>query len=133
PRPRGRGLREGTPDDLQPALQKVTISGPYNAAGAGDTPSRRRIFICRTADLACANQILATLTRRAYRRPSTDAEVKRLLPFYQAGLAEGGFEMGIQRAIERVLVSPQFLFRMEHEPASIAPNMPYRITDLELA
>jgi hypothetical protein len=139
PRPRGRGLREGLPEDLQPALQRVTISGPYNPTGSGDTPSRRRIFVCHpanddsTAELSCANRILATLARRAYRRPATDADVKRLLPFYQAGLVEGGFETGIQRALERLLVSPQFLFRIEHEPSTLTPGTAYRITDLELA
>jgi hypothetical protein len=139
PRPRGRGLREGLPEDLQPALQRVTISGPYNPTGSGDTPSRRRIFVCHpanddsTAELSCANRILATLARRAYRRPATDADVKRLLPFYQAGLVEGGFETGIQRALERLLVSPQFIFRIEHEPSTLTPGTAYRITDLELA
>ena len=135
PRMRGRGT--------QPALASVTISGPYNVKGPGDTPSRRRIFVCRPAsaqsgaigadELACATQILSTLVRRAYRRPATDADVQRLLPFYTAGRAEGGFDRGIQRALERVLVSPQFLFRIEREPPDVAPGTPYRISDLELA
>ena len=71
--------------------------------------------------------------RRAYRRPATDADVQRLLPFYTAGRAEGGFDRGIQRALERVLVSPQFLFRIEQEPANVAPGTAYRVSDLELA
>jgi hypothetical protein len=73
------------------------------------------------------------LERRAYRRPVTDADVERLLPFYTAGRKEGGFDLGIERALERLLVSPQFLFRIEHDPAGVAPGTPYRISDLELA
>ncbi len=129
PRMRGRGT--------QPALASVTISGPYNVKGPGDTPSRRRIFVCRPTagadEPACATKILSTLLRRAYRRPATDDDLKLLMPFYAAGTAEGGFERGIQRALERVLVSPQFLFRIERHPDSVAPGAPYRITDLELA
>jgi mono/diheme cytochrome c family protein len=128
PRMRGRGT--------QSALASVTISGPYTVKGPGDSPSRRRIFVCRPSgaeDLPCATRILSTLVRRAYRRPGTDDDVQRLLPFYAAGRAEGGFERGIQRALERVLVSPQFLFRIEHEPPNLPPGTPYRISDLELA
>jgi hypothetical protein len=105
--------------------------------GPGDTASRRRIFVCKpkgTADeLACAKNILSTLTRRAYRRPSTDADIQRLLPFYNAGKMEGGFERGIQKALERVLVSPQFMFRIETQPPNVGVGAAYRISDLELA
>jgi hypothetical protein len=108
--------------------------------GPGDSPSRKRIFICRpesaaaaSVQTACARRILQTLTRRAYRRPSTAADVDLLLPFYNAGRAEGGFDVGIERALERVLVSPQFLFRIEGQPANIAAGASYRINDLELA
>jgi mono/diheme cytochrome c family protein len=123
PRMRGRGT--------QLAMASVTISGPYNVAGPGNTPSRRRIFVCHTADEACARQILSTLARRAYRRPVTDADLQYLLPFYTAARHEGGnFDAGIQRALERLLVSPQFLFRIEHNPEG---NEPQRVSDLELA
>jgi mono/diheme cytochrome c family protein len=129
PRMRSRGT--------QPALASVTISGPYDVKGPGDTPSRRRVFVCRPAssaiESACARQILSTLVKRAYRRPGTDADIERLLPFYTAGRSEGGFDRGIQKALERVLVSPQFLFRIESDPPSIPPGTPYRISDLELA
>ncbi len=129
PRMRGRGT--------QPALATVTISGPYDTKGPGDTPSRRRIFTCQPAgpadELPCAKRILSTLERRAYRRPVADADLGDLLPFYTAGRAEAGFERGIQKALERLLVSPQFLFRIERDPANIAPGTSYRITDLELA
>jgi hypothetical protein len=133
-RPRLRSRGSG------PALASVTVSGPYEVRGSGDTPSRKRLFICHpgsgavtTVEVACARRILQTLTRRAYRRPSTSADVDRLMSFYTAGRAEGGFDVGIERALERVLVSPQFLFRIESQPANAAPGTPYRITDLELA
>src|SRR5207244_4420395 len=120
-----------------PALASVTISGPYNVKGPGDAPTRRRLFICKPAaapdELPCAKKILSTLTRRAYRRPSIDADVQRLIPFYTAGKTEGGFDRGVQKALERVLVSPQFMFRIESEPPNAAAGAPYRITDLELA
>ena len=133
-RPRLRSRGSG------PALASVTVSGPYEVKGSGDTPSRRRLFICHpensaaaSVETACARRILQTLTRRAYRRPSLDADVDRLMPFYTKGRAEGGFDTGIERALERVLVSPQFLFRIESQPATAAPGSAYRITDLELA
>ena len=154
PRMRSRGT--------EPALSTVTISGPYDVTGAGDTPSRRRIFVCRPrADLAgddavCAKRILSNLARRAYRRPVTDADLQDLLPFYvsgrQEGGKEGGFDLGIERALERLLVSPQFLFRVEHQPpldpfgrlraddeprrtvnSARGTGSVFRISDLELA
>jgi mono/diheme cytochrome c family protein len=132
PRLRSRGS--------QPALASVTVSGPYEVKGPSDTPSRKRIFVCHpeanavaSTQLACARRILQTLTRRAYRRSSTPADVDLLVPFYNAGRAEGGFDMGIERALERVLVSPQFLFRIENQPANVPAGTPYRISDLELA
>src|SRR6185312_13196769 len=101
PRQRSRGT--------QPAIASVTIRGPYNATGSGDTPSRQRIFTCRpantAAESACARQILSTLARRAYRRPVTDADVATLLAFYDNGRKERDFDLGIQRALERLLVS----------------------------
>jgi mono/diheme cytochrome c family protein len=126
PRLRGRGN--------QPALASVTVSGPRNVTGSGDTPSRRRLFVCRPTgradEASCAKDILTTLTRRAYRRATTSEDIQPLLPFYEAGRAEGGFERGIQRALERVLVSPQFLFRIEREAA---PGTVARVSDVELA
>jgi mono/diheme cytochrome c family protein len=120
-----------------PSVVTVTITGPYNPQGPGDTPSRQRIFVCRPSNAAeetpCAKRVLSTLARRAYRRNVTDADLTPLLQFYQQGHAQSGFEMGIQRAIERLLVSPQFLFRIEREPAGAAPSTTYLISDLELA
>jgi mono/diheme cytochrome c family protein len=120
-----------------PSIVSVTISGPFNATGPGDTPSRRRLFVCRPAnasqETACADRILTTLLRRAYRRNVTPDDLRRLRPFYEAGRAERDFDLGIQRALERVLVSPQFLFRIEQEPASAVPGSVYTISDVELA
>jgi len=119
------------------ALDTVTISGPYDARGPGDTPSRRRIFVCRPASASeeepCARKILSALQRRAFRRPVTADDVQSLMSFYNAGHAEGGFELGIQRAMQRLLVSPQFLFRIERDPASAAPGSIHPVSDLELA
>jgi mono/diheme cytochrome c family protein len=108
----------------QPALASLTITGPVTIAGPGDTSSRRRIFSCHPArgaqESACAREILTSVARRAYRRPVTDADLQTLMPFYEAGRGDGGFEAGIQRALERVLVSPSFLFRVERDPAAAA-------------
>ncbi len=129
PRTRGRGTL--------PAIGTVTISGPFHATGPGETPSRRRIFVCHPGsavdELPCAKQILSTLASRAYRRPVTDADMHELLPFYEKARAQGTFERGIEEAVERLLVSPQFLYRIERDPANIAAATPYRISDLELA
>jgi hypothetical protein len=120
-----------------PAIETVTISGPYAASGPGNTPSRARLFTCtpQTAAAAtpCAREILGTLARRAYRRPVDAADVDELMAFYEAGFAERGFERGIQRALERVLVSPQFLYRIERIPQGVAPGAAFAVSDLELA
>jgi hypothetical protein len=102
-----------------PAIAIATIRGPYSATGPGDTPSRQRIFACRPSEPAtevpCARLILTKLVGSAYRRPATDEDVAALMPFYEQGRAEGGFDAGIQLALERLLVSPQFLYRVERE------------------
>lgn len=121
----------------EPGLGRVTIDGPYDVKGPGDTPSRRKIFVCRpvrgSEEEACAGKILAALARRAYRRPITEDDLLRLLGPFRLGRNEGGFEAGIQMAIQRILVSPEFLFRIERDPANLAPGTAYRISDLELA
>ena len=118
-------------------IDQVRLEGPFNPTGPGDTPSRRRIFVCRPAgpgdEEPCAERILATLARRAYRQPATGADVAELLRFYQAGRREGGFERGVQEALARILVSPRFLFRIERDPADVRAEAVYRISDLELA
>lgn len=122
----------------QPAVAALTITGPFNQTGPGDTASRRAILSCRPTgrgdDLACAKTILTALARRAYRRSVTDADVQPLLQFFREGLSDGGFEAGIALALQRVLVSPQFLFRIEEDrtPTSAQAGS-YRISDADLA
>ena len=120
-----------------PGVGSVSIGGPYNAKGLGETPSRRKIFECRPSsaqeEKPCARKILSTLAHRAYRRPLTEEDIQTLLDFYTAGRDEGGFEAGIGRALERILVGPEFLFRIEVDPENVAPDTAYRISDLELA
>jgi hypothetical protein len=120
-------------------LRAVEISGPYEPTGAGDTPSRQRIFSCRpTAGAApaeaerCATEILSAVTRRAYRRPVTSDDVAPLLAFYRDGAAQS-FDLGLQLALKRLLVSPEFLFRVEQEPPGTAPGDIYDVPDLALA
>ena len=121
------------------AVERVEIAGPHDASGPGDTPSRRKLFTCRpaggaAADAArCARKILSALARRAYRRPVTGADVDTLMRFYEAGHAERGFEGGVQKALERLLVAPEFLFRVERDPVDVPAGAAYRLTDLELA
>ena len=122
---------------ITPAIQQVSITGPYLAKGGGDTPSRRRIFVCRPAEPsqedACARQILSTLMRRAFRRPISGADLERPLAFYREGKTGGGFDAGIERAVSAVLFNPEFLLRVETDPAGMKTGMPYRVSDLELA
>jgi mono/diheme cytochrome c family protein len=143
-------LTEGMPPTLLPPrhtsstyeaprmdVDTVRLEGPFDPTGPGDTPSRRRIFVCRPAVEAdeepCAKEILGTLARRAYRRPATEADVETLMRFYRTGHEEGGFERGIQEGLARLLVSPQFLFRIERDPAQLTADGVYEINDLELA
>ena len=116
-------------------LGRVDISGPFQVRGPGDTPSRQQIFQCYPADPseepACARAILSTLTRRAYRRPVTAADLEGPLRFYERGHATGGFEAGIELAIRRLLVSPEFLFRTEADPPNDLDV--YDVSHVELA
>jgi hypothetical protein len=140
-----------------PHLSRVVITGPYNATGAGDTPSRRRVFACRppsrsalrrdppesidsggpsitAEETACARQIITSLVRRAYRRAPTDADVGPLIAFYQEERNKtGNFEAGIEMALRRILADPEFIFRFEPPPAGVAPKAAYRVSDTELA
>ena len=128
----------------------LLIGGPYNGEVPQDSPSRRRIFACypksaksavvpalTAVDVAeetsCATKILSTLARRAYRRPATKDDVQTLLGFYKTGRAEGDFETGIRAALERLLVSPDFLFRIESDPQNTKPGTAYRLSDVDLA
>jgi hypothetical protein len=113
------------------------ISGPFSGKIPDDTPSRRRIFTCRPAgaqdEESCARQIMTTLAKRAYRRPVTDDDIRPLLTIYKEGRAARDFEAGIERALEALLSSPSFLFRVEQEPAGTRTATAYRLSDLELA
>lgn len=123
--------------DGNPGIGSVEIEGPLSIDGSGDTPSRQQIFSCEpiSADEepACARQILSSLARRAYRRAVTENDIQGLMEFYKQGQLEGGFETGIQFALERLLVSPDFLFRIEQDPRNAEPDSIYPVTDTELA
>jgi mono/diheme cytochrome c family protein len=150
PNPRISGNTGGL-GGAMPDIVGVTIVGPYNDAGPGDTPSRRKIFVCYPATLAeepaCARTILSRVARRAYRGPVSEDDLKVLLKFFEEGRTAGGkFDAGIEFALQRLLVSPAFLFRIEADPASAAmgtrsgfvkaalkKSSVYPISDLELA
>jgi hypothetical protein len=122
---------------ITPAISQVSVTGPYAPQGADDTPSRRRIFVCRQADAsgetACAKKILSTLMRRAYRRSISETDLERPMAFYREGRSERDFDTGIGKALSAVLINPEFLFRVEVDPDKTAPGAAYRISDLELA
>ena len=166
--PRKSGLPEGVQEpDLSVATYEyagdrdeamgvatIDVTGPFNTVGVGDTPSRRRIFVCRDNSDACATTILRTLARRAYRRPVTDADVAGLMEFYRSGRGAGtatlngspsnartatlngphsNFEAGIEFALRSILVDPDFLFFVERDPTGVPSGSLYRVTDLQLA
>jgi len=116
-----------------PAIASVTVTGPYDVASPGESPSRKRIFVCTEETAACARRILTNLVRHTYRRPATDADLAELMPFYQAGSGKGDFDLGIEKALERLLVSPQFLYRIERQPSSATARSASPVSDLELA
>jgi hypothetical protein len=126
-----------------PLVEHLQIAGPFDATGPGDTPSRRRIFVCRPSganarareanETTCATKILSTLARRAYRQPVTQADVQTLMDFYQAGRKQGTFDNGIESALRLILASPKFLFRDEPDPPNVVAGTIYAVSDLELA
>jgi hypothetical protein len=120
-----------------PHVGKIRIDGPYNAKGATQTESRRKIFVCRPAtsdkETACAKEIVSTLARRAFRRPVTNQDIEVLMSFYQQGRNSGNFDNGIEMALRRILADPEFVFRKEAEPPNVKPGQAYPINDLELA
>ena len=137
PFPRGLNIPEGRYGSY---LRRVEIGGPYAATGPGRTASRERVFVCQPADQtgateeACAKTILASVVHRAYRRPVSDEDVAPFVSFYRAARADAGsFDGAVQVALKAVLVSPEFLFRMERDPPGAAPGSVYRIDDVELA
>jgi hypothetical protein len=126
---RGKAFFEG--------VGTVTILGPYNSKGAGETSSRGKIFVCRPTgskdEDVCAKKILSTLTRHAYRRPVTDRDIQPLLTLYNGVRSKSGFEAGIGMALRAIMVGPEFLFRIERDPANVPPGTAYRINPFELA
>ena len=128
----------------RPHMQTFTITGPFNATGAGDTPSRRKIFTCRpsrrssqeiaASEGGCAEKILVPLAHRAYRGPVSAIDQQRILRIYEETRRAGGtFEGGIEAGLQRILAAPRFVFRVERDPAGLAPGAAYRLTDVELA
>ena len=161
-KPEGLGLARipiwseayGEDMNVQLVVPLLLIGGPYNGQVPQDSPSRRRIFVCSPSpsgeaprrdravasakadqnnETACATKILSTLARRAYRRPTTTEDVQTLLGFFSRARAKGNFDTGIRSAVERILVSPDFLFRIEADPENVAPGTAYRVSDVELA
>ncbi len=120
-----------------PHLKDLAVLGPQNVTGVSDTPSRRAVFTCRPTtaaeELSCASSIVRNLATRAFRRPVADRDFERLMTFYRDGHAEGDFEDGVASALEAILASPQFLFRLEPVPATAVAGQPYRLGDLALA
>ena len=120
-------------------VRHVEILGPFDATGPGDTPSRRRIFECypetASEEASCARRILTTVATRAYRRPlaAESPEIESLFEFYSHGREAAGFEGGVEHALARILMSPQFIFQLEGEPVDLPVGEPYRLTDLEIA
>jgi cytochrome c5 len=121
-----------------PVVDYVNLSGPYDATGVGDTPSRHKIFVCEPSSLRdetpCATKILTRLAHLAYRRPVTPQDVELLVDFFHQGREQGNsFDAGIRTALRVLLTSPDFLFRSEPDPAGVAPGSLYAVTDLDLA
>jgi hypothetical protein len=126
----------------RPHMQTFTITGPFNATGAGDTPSRRKIFSCpsrrsspaiEVSEGGCAEKILSTLAHRAYRGPVSAIDRQRLMAIYREGRRGTTFERGIEAALVRILAAPRFVFRVERDPANVKPGTPYSLSDVELA
>lgn len=115
----------------------LSIAGPFKIDGPGNTPSRNKIFTCRPSsdksDSVCANEIIANLTRLAYRRPVNNQDIDIIMGLYQQGRSDGGFENGIRLALQTILVSPEFLFRMEFDPLDVKSGEAYQLSNLEFA
>ncbi len=121
-----------------PSVDRLTVEGPFNPTGVGDTPARKRILVCKpanaTEELPCARKILSALARTAFRRPVTDTDLETMLSFYQRGRNQNtSFDAGIESALQFILASPEFLFRIEADPAGAAAGSNYRVDDLALA
>ena len=120
-----------------PHVGTIRIEGPFNSAKAADSPSRRKIFVCTPADTsaesACARRILTNLATQAFRRPVTASDVDEVMDFYDVGRNEKDFELGVEMAVARILASPQFIYRIEEEPAALKAGARFRISEVDLA
>ena len=120
-----------------PHLREFAVGGPFKVTGVSDTPSRRKVFICRPTaaaeEASCAATIIRKLATQAYRAPLTAQDYAGLEKFFQQGRKDGDFESGIRLAVQAILASPKFLFRLEEAPATVRPGDNYRITDFDLA
>jgi len=124
----------------EPAIHRIVVTGPFNAKGKGDTPSRQKIFVCHPGstasdeeEAACASSIVANLARRAYRRPVTDTEMESLIGLYRKGHSQDGFEKGVELALQGILTGPEFLFRIEQGPSGGTAAGVYPVSDIDLA
>ena len=125
--------RDGDVPTFPLGIASLLVTGPFNGRVPGTSPARQRIFVC-PASPECATRILSSLARRAYRRPVTAGDVKTLMEFFDGARAAGGsFDDGIRASLERLLVSPDFLFRIEQDPKGVAADVAYRLSDIELA
>jgi mono/diheme cytochrome c family protein len=135
------GIIERVRDDVVSTyfegVATITVAGPFNVKGPGETVTRDRIFTCRPTAAAeqeaCAKTILSNLAHRAYRRPVSDSDTSQLMALYKTGAQSGGFEAGVRLALQKILVSPDFLFRSEKDPAGAKPGSVYKVSDIELA
>jgi hypothetical protein len=131
------GIVRGRDTAFFEGVGSISVAGPYGVQGVGDTPSRDKIFACRPTqaaeEQACAERIVSTLARRAYRRPTTADDLAQLMKLYSRGATEGGFEAGIRLALQKILVSPEFLFLVEVDAPEAEPGSVHRVSDLELA
>ncbi|MEO7361904.1 MAG: DUF1587 domain-containing protein, partial [Gemmatimonadaceae bacterium] len=129
------GIQNGI--TVQAHVQYFSVTGPMNATGVSDTPSRRRIFSCRSTTLAearpCAERIVNRLASAAYRRPVSAADSKALMSFYDADAKTAGFEMGVRSAVEAILASPLFIFRGEEIPATAKPGSTVAVSSTDMA
>jgi mono/diheme cytochrome c family protein len=120
-----------------PHLREFEIAGPFNVTGVSDTPSRKRVFICRplspAEEMPCATRIMTELAKQAYRRTPSPEDLEGLLSFYEQGRNQGDFESGIRMGLQALLASPRFVFRLEEAPAAVKPGQTYRVGDIELA
>ena len=129
--------RDGNDKDFFEGVGSISVVGPYDVQGPGATESRDKIFLCHPVapaeEAACAEKIIGNLAHRAFRRPVAADDLPPLLALYRQGAESGGFESGVRLALQMILVSPEFIFRMEFDPPNATPGSVHRVSDVELA